>query len=186
MPSKTKSRRKAAPARRPARSRRSAPRRPSRARPAAARRPSIWARQRDAAGRQLHGHGADAGAVALVVLGALLALGLFSGAAGVVGTGLADATAALVGVARYAVPFVCFGLAVLCFRARPGARRDPADRAAKQTEPITAGDGILAVELEPAPLRVGLGLVLLALAVVGALHLADGSPALERLRRLAA
>src|SRR6266511_3167438 len=125
--------------------------------------PSVWERGRESAGRQLGGHGADAAAVALLVLGVLTLLGLVSDAAGAVGSGLADGLGALFGTARYAIPPVCIGFALLFFfHSRPAARR-----AAE-----AAGD-------EPAPLRVGIGCALLGLASVGALHLAGGSPALD-------
>src|SRR6266540_3908906 len=131
--------------------------------------PSVWERGRESAGRQLGGHGADAAAVALLVLGVLTLLGLVSDAAGAVGSGLADGLGALFGTARYAIPPVCIGFALLFFfHSRPAARR-----AAE-----AAGDED-AVAYEPAPLRVGIGCALLGLASVGALHLAGGSPALD-------
>src|SRR5436190_16007709 len=63
--------------------------------------PTVWERRRAEAGRQLHGHGADAIAVGLLVLGILTALGLASDAAGTLGEGLADGLGALFGTARY-------------------------------------------------------------------------------------
>ncbi len=133
--------------------------------------PSVWERGRESAGRQLGGHGADAAAVALLVLGVLTLLGLVSDAAGAVGSGLADGLGALFGTARYAIPPVCIGFALLFFfHARPAARR--------AAEAEAAGDED-AVAYEPAPLRVGIGCALLGLASVGALHLAGGSPALD-------
>src|SRR6266511_2209860 len=132
---------------------------------------SVWERGRESAGRQLGGHGADAAAVALLVLGVLTLLGLVSDAAGAVGSGVADGLSALFGTARYAIPPVCIGFALLFFfHARPAARR--------AAEAEAAGDQD-AVPYEPAPLRVGLGCALLGLASVGALHLAGGSPALD-------
>src|SRR6266540_1785903 len=79
--------------------------------------PSVWERGRESAGRQLGGHGADAAAVALLVLGVV------SDAAGAVGSGLADGLGALFGTARYAIPPVCIGFALLLFffHARPAA-----------------------------------------------------------------
>src|SRR5215470_10268733 len=87
--------------------------------PAPPPRPSTWERGRDAAGRQLHGHGRDAVAIALLVVGVLTALGLAGDAAGGVGRGLGSAAGAMFGLARYAAPAVCIGLAVLCFWWRP-------------------------------------------------------------------
>src|SRR5580765_2897737 len=90
----------------------------SRKRTAPSRR-STWERSRDAAGRQLRGHRQDIAAVVLLVVGVLTALGLAGDAAGGVGRGLGSAAGALFGLARYVVPVVCIGLAVLCFWWRP-------------------------------------------------------------------
>src|SRR5262249_17884763 len=75
--------------------------------------PSAITRGRGAASRQLDGHRADVAAVALVVLGVLLTLGLTSDLAGPIGDGLADATGALFGRGRVAVPVACLGFALL-------------------------------------------------------------------------
>ena len=111
----------------------------------------------------------------LLVLGALTTLGLVSDLAGPVGSGLADGFGALIGRARFAVPFVCLFFAVLLFRQRPAARR--------ALEAEEAGEDAPA---EPAPLRVAVGFSLLGLALVGTLHLAFDRPAvdgsLDRLR----
>src|SRR5688572_8462489 len=64
-------------------------------------RSSTWERGRDAAGRQLRGHGPDLTAVVLLVVGVLMALGLAGDAAGGVGRGLGSVAGALFGVARY-------------------------------------------------------------------------------------
>src|SRR6187549_2952466 len=61
--------------------------------------PTVWERRRAEAGRQLYGHGADAFAVGLLVLGVLTTLGLASDAAGALGEGLADGLGALLGTA---------------------------------------------------------------------------------------
>jgi S-DNA-T family DNA segregation ATPase FtsK/SpoIIIE len=124
-----------------------------------------------AARRQLGGHRGDAAGVALVVLGVLTALGLASNLAGSVGQGLANALGALVGQARYAIPAVCVLGGLVCLRARPAAPLDvDADTELITDEPVPA---------EPAPLRVGVGSALLALSVVGLLHLAHGAPAID-------
>ena len=119
MPSRTSTRRKAAPSKRrksPPRKRRPSPPRARRAAPPP--RLSRWERHRETAGRQLGGHGPDAAAVALLVVAALTTLGLASDAAGAVGSGLADAFGAIFGLARFAVPVLCVVIAVLCFRGR--------------------------------------------------------------------
>jgi S-DNA-T family DNA segregation ATPase FtsK/SpoIIIE len=163
MPSRTTTRKRAPAKRAPAK------RKPA-SRAKAVPEPTVWERQRAAAGRQLGGHGADAAAVGLIVLGALTTLGLVSDAAGAVGKGLADGLGTLFGTARYAVPLVCFGFAILCFRVRPAAQRAAAAQEEEDDD---------AAPYEPAPLRVGLGVALLGLAAVGTLHLTGGSPSLD-------
>jgi len=64
----------------------------------------MLSRGREAAGRQLAGHRADVLAVGLFVVGAIVALGLWTDLAGPVGSGLADGAGAAVGRARVAVP----------------------------------------------------------------------------------
>ncbi|HEY5164641.1 MAG TPA: hypothetical protein VIJ44_01695, partial [Acidimicrobiia bacterium] len=125
-----------------------------------------------AARRQLGAHRNDAIGVALLVLAALTALGLASDLAGTLGRGLADTLGALLGQARYGVPVACVVFAVLCLRARPHPPADPDPAEGPTDEEQPPGR-------EPAPLRVGLGTVLLGLAVVGVLHLTRGAPALD-------
>jgi S-DNA-T family DNA segregation ATPase FtsK/SpoIIIE len=148
---------------------------PGTRKPASPARPSAWERSRDAAGRQLRGHGQDAAAVLLLVVGVLTALGLAGDAAGGVGRGLGSAAGALFGLARYVVPAVCIGLAVLCFWWRPG---DVSLAAAEADEVDGVRDAVVTAA-EPAPLRVAAGLILLGIAALGMLHLAAGGPALD-------
>lgn len=163
MATRTQTRSKRAPAKK-----KPAARKAPAARRSAPPEPSRRDRAREAARRELGGHGADAGAVALLVLAVLTTLGLVSNLAGPVGSALADGAGTLFGKARYAVPIVCVGFAVLLFRARPAARRAlEAEEAGEEPPP------------QPAPLRVGLGVALVGLAVVGALHLAGSSPSID-------
>jgi S-DNA-T family DNA segregation ATPase FtsK/SpoIIIE len=155
--------RKRAPAKRNA-----SPRKTSTRRPAPPPEPTLRIRAREAARRELGGHAADAAAVGLVVLAALTTLGLVSDLADPIGEALADGFGTLFGQARYAVPVVALGFAILLFRARPVARR-----AAEAEE---AGEE---VPSQPAPVRVGVGIALLGLAVVGALHLLGDSPSID-------
>jgi S-DNA-T family DNA segregation ATPase FtsK/SpoIIIE len=127
----------------------------------------------DAARRQLGRHRSDAAGVGLLVLAALTALGLASNLAGSVGVGLDHALGALVGQARYAVPAVCVALAWSCLRARPAPDPNP-DALAPDPDP---DDPIRAAD-EPAPRRIAVGAALLAVATVGLLHLASGSPSI--------
>src|SRR6266498_2794661 len=106
----TKTRRGRASARRRTSTRRKASARkatPARKKAVAAE-PSMLSRGREAAGRQLAGHRADVLAVGLFVVGAIFALGLWTDLAGPVGSALADATGAVLGRARVAVPVACF------------------------------------------------------------------------------
>jgi S-DNA-T family DNA segregation ATPase FtsK/SpoIIIE len=122
------------------------------------------ARGRQAAGRQLAGHGTDVAAVALVVLGVLLTLGLVSELAGPVGSGLADGTAIGFGRGRVVVPIACFGFALaLLWPRRAPIADDEDDEGAP----------------ERAVLRVGIGATLLFLAVVAILHVAYGRPPMD-------
>jgi DNA segregation ATPase FtsK/SpoIIIE, S-DNA-T family len=151
------------------RRRKPAPKRRRDTRRRAPARPTAWERSREAAGRQLRGHGADALAVALVVIGVLTVLGLASDLAGSVGSFLADGSATMLGRGRIVFPAACFGFAVLLFAGyRP--RGLDADEDDEPEEDDTRA---------PAPLRVGLGIVLVMLAVVGLLHLAGGSPPVD-------
>jgi hypothetical protein len=126
-----------------------------------ARTPSPWERHREEASRQLRGHGPDAAAVALLVVGVLTALGLAGDAAGSVGRALGSVSGALFGVARYAVPVVCIGVAVLFFWWRPGG---DVPLAAVEAADDDDGDAPMAEPEPAAPMRVAAGLVLLAIA----------------------
>ena len=70
-------------------------------------------RGREAAGRQLAGHRSDALAVALFVVGVIVALGLWTDLAGPVGSAIADGTGAVLGRARVALPVACIAFAVV-------------------------------------------------------------------------
>jgi S-DNA-T family DNA segregation ATPase FtsK/SpoIIIE len=169
MATRTQTRSKRAPAKRkPSTSKGSGRTAAGSSRRAAPPEPTRRDRAREAARRELGGHGADAAAVALLVLAALTTLGLVSDLAGPVGSALADGFGTLFGKARYAVPLVCVGFALLLFSARPAARRAIEAEEAGEEPPS-----------QPAPLRVGVGVALLGLAVVGALHLTGGSPSID-------
>ena len=146
------------------RQRRRAPARRTTRKPASRRAPArpartALSRSREAAGRQLGGHGPDAAAIALVALGILWVLGLTSELAGAVGRGLESGSAAALGRARVLVPVACFVAAGLLLW------RSAEDRDA---------DG----EDSPrfAPLRVGLGIVLVVIAIAGLLHIGNDRP----------
>jgi DNA segregation ATPase FtsK/SpoIIIE, S-DNA-T family len=116
-------------------------------------------RGREAAGRQLGGYGADAAGIALIALGILFVLGMTSDLAGAVGRGLESGSAAGLGRARVLAPIACFVAAgLLLWRSREGEGRDG--------RPVVV-----------APMRVGLGIVLVVVAIAGLLHLGADRPA---------
>src|SRR2546423_10638385 len=151
------------------RRRKPAPKRRRNTRRRAPARPTAWERSREAAGRQLRGHGADALAVGLVVMGVLTVLGLASALAGSVGSFLADGSATMLGRGRIVFPAACFGFAVLLFAGYRPRGLDAYEEDETEEDETRA----------PAPLRIGLGIVLVMLAVVGLLHLAGGSPPVD-------
>src|SRR5574341_2106963 len=101
MPTRTSPRSRGAPTRRRAASKKPAARRSATRRAAE---PTLRVRASEAARRELGGHAADAAAVGLLVVTALLILGLAGDLAGALGTGLADGIGTLLGRARYALP----------------------------------------------------------------------------------
>src|SRR4051794_4187025 len=169
MPATTTGRRaptragKRKPSRRPA-AKRTRPAKP------ASQGPGAVARSRAAAGRQLAGHWSDVGAIALVVLGALLALGLVSDLARPVGSGLADATGATFGRGRVAVPVACLAFAVLLLWPHRVAARERDDEGAGDTEPLAP---------EVPTVRIAIGALLLFVADLGVLHIAYGRPSID-------
>ncbi|HEY3722458.1 MAG TPA: DNA translocase FtsK [Acidimicrobiia bacterium] len=109
---------------------------------------------REAARAQLHGHGTDAVAIALLALGALSGLALATDLAGPLGHALGSGVTALLGNAAFLVPLGLIAFAGLLLWRR--------------TEDEAA-----------APLRIGIGVVLIVLAVAGLLHVLGGSPQLS-------
>jgi DNA segregation ATPase FtsK/SpoIIIE, S-DNA-T family len=160
MVARARTRRRTSSAKRRRRSRRRTPARPT-----------AWERSREAASIQLQGHGADALAVGLVILGVLTLLGLASDLAGPVGRFLADSGATLLGRGRLALPAACWGFAALLF-----VGRGPLRRATEEGDDQYDDDE---EQHAPAPVRIGLGLVLMLFAAVGLLHLIGGSPDID-------
>jgi S-DNA-T family DNA segregation ATPase FtsK/SpoIIIE len=141
--------------------------------------PAPAPRRRDAARHQLRGHGPDAAAIVLAIVGVLTALGLVGDAAGGVGRVLASVSAAAVGLARYAVPFVTLGVAGLCLFWRPGGEVALAAAEAAEVDAGAAPRRAVRVPTLRAPWRVGTGLVLLGAAGLGVLYLGTGAPPLR-------
>jgi S-DNA-T family DNA segregation ATPase FtsK/SpoIIIE len=104
---------------------------------------------------QLGGHGTDVAAIALLVLGALGMLGVFSDLAGPVGRGIDTAAGWALGDGRVLVPIACGGAAALLLAERA---RDPEHE-------------------HHGGLRIGLGLALAGLAIAGGLHVGGDAPA---------
>ncbi len=129
----------------------------------------IVARSREAAGRQLAGHHADVLAVCLFVVGAIIALGLWTDLAGPVGSAVADGTGAVLGRARVALPVVCFAFGVVLLWPRRSEFIDSGDDTGED-----ADDG----PVEIPTVRIAIGALLLFVADVGILHLAYGRPPL--------
>ncbi len=109
-------------------------------------------RVREAARTQLRGHGTDALALAVLVVGLLTGLALATDLTGPVGSALADGITALLGNGAFLVPTALITVAVLLLWRRPDD------------------------EAPAAPLRVGLGVGLVVLAAAGLLHVLDGAP----------
>ncbi len=143
----TKSSRRA-PARKRAPAKRKPPSKPPRK---AAGRPQA-SRVREAARTQLRGHGTDALALAVLVVGLLTGLALATDLTGPVGAALADGITALLGNGAFLIPTSLVAVAVLLLWRRPED------------------------ESPAAPLRVGLGVGLVVLAAAGLLHVLGGAP----------
>jgi len=147
--------------------------------------PRRSSRLKESARRDLEGHGADALAIGLVVLAALAMLGLVSDLAGPVGVTIANTLGTVLGRARYAVPVVFLVLAVACFAQRPASsrsldRKEKREKENSETDDYANSDNELALaSSELAPLRVGIGFILLGIAAVGALQLAAGDPSIN-------
>ncbi len=133
----TRATRKAKPARRRSRAPKRAPR---------------FVGTREALAEQLAAHSSDAAAIGAAVAGVLVALGVYTTAAGPLGHGLDVALGAALGRGRFLVPIACF--------------------AATAALVLRRGDE----ERERHGLRVGLGAVLTVVAVTGLWHLAAGQP----------
>ena len=103
---------------------------------------------REAARTQLQGHGTDAVALTLLALAALTGLALATDLAGPLGRGVSAGITALLGNGAFLVPLAFLAIAGAAALAPPDE-----DESA-------------------APLRVGIGVVLIVLAAVGLLHVA--------------
>jgi S-DNA-T family DNA segregation ATPase FtsK/SpoIIIE len=110
---------------------------------------------REAARTQLGGHGTDALALAVLVLGLLSGLALATDLTGPVGRALGDGLTALLGNGAVLVPIALVAVAVLLWWRRPDD------------------------EVPAAPLRVGIGVALVLLAAAGLMHVLGGAPSIS-------
>ena len=112
-------------------------------------------RVREAARTQLGGHGIDALALGVLVLGLLAGLALATDLTGPIGAAVGDGLTALFGNGAFLVPLSLIAVAVLLLWRRTDD------------------------ETPAAPLRVGLGAVLVVLAAAGLMHVLGGAPAIS-------
>jgi S-DNA-T family DNA segregation ATPase FtsK/SpoIIIE len=136
-------------------------------------------RGREAAGRQLAGHRADALALALVVVGVLVGLGLWTDLAGPVGSAVADGTGAVLGRARVALPVGCIAFAVVLLWPR---RATQIDLETGEITVVPAESVFPAGSADPVErptVRIAIGAALLIVADVAILHLAYGRPSID-------
>jgi S-DNA-T family DNA segregation ATPase FtsK/SpoIIIE len=122
------------------------------------------------------GHRADLAGLCLIALGIVCGLGIYADRAGVVGHGLALATATSVGPLQALAPLILVVAGVLLVRGRPTATAAPDDSA---TDAATTPDAAAAPADAPAAyslVRRSLGAVVLVLAVLGLLDLTRGAP----------
>ena len=147
-----KSKRRAPEPKRPTARSKPAPRAAAKAEPR-----ESWVR--DAARSQLEGHGGDATAIGILVVGILCGLALATDLAGPVGAGLASGLTALLGNAAFLVPLSLVAVAVLLLWRHPESEDDD--------ELMTA-----------APMRVGIGVGIVVFASAGLMHVLGGAPSL--------
>jgi S-DNA-T family DNA segregation ATPase FtsK/SpoIIIE len=115
----------------------------------------------------------DVVAVTLAAVGSIAALALATDLVGPAGRLIDTAATSALGRGAFMLPVGCFAVAVLLLWSRPLLTGDDGEIADDEQVPI-------------ATYRIGVGVALVLLAVVGLMHLAGGSPALngpmERLR----
>jgi S-DNA-T family DNA segregation ATPase FtsK/SpoIIIE len=103
----------------------------------------------------MRGHGTDALALCVLVLGLLSGLALATDLSGPVGAALGDGLTALLGNGAVLVPLALVAVAVLLWWRRPDD------------------------EAPAAPLRVGIGVALVVLSAAGLMHVLEGAPAIS-------
>ncbi len=151
--------------------RRTTRRAPSRRRPATKRRPTGARRParvhalRDRAAEQLRGHVIDVVAVGLAAAGSITSLALATDLVGPIGRLIDVGATSALGRGAGMLPVGCFAVAVLLLWSRPFLA-DATGASGPDAAPV-------------ASVRIGLGVSLVLLGIVGLLHLGGGSPSLD-------
>ena len=122
---------------------------------AKAARPPRFEATREALTEQLDDHRLDAAAIGSAVIGAIIALGVYTSAAGPLGKGLDVAFGAAFGRGRFLIPLACFAVTAALLMRRPDDDEYEVDRHG---------------------LRVGLGAFLAIVGITGLWDLSAGSP----------
>jgi S-DNA-T family DNA segregation ATPase FtsK/SpoIIIE len=142
-----------------------AKRRPAKRRPGGARRPARGQALRDRAAEQLRGHVIDVVAVGLAAFASITALALATDLVGPVGRLIDVAATSALGRGAGMLPVGCFAVAVLLLWSRPF---------------LADERGMSDVDAAPvASLRIGIGVSLVLLGIVGLLHIGGGGPSLD-------
>jgi DNA segregation ATPase FtsK/SpoIIIE, S-DNA-T family len=121
-----------------------------------------------ASGRALGDHADDVAGLVLMAAAIVTGLGIYADAGGPAGRALDDGAGLALGVLRFALPvaFLAGGLALVLHRGpRPTVDAEPSDG--------PDGDRVYGASVAA---HVGVGAILLTLALAGLLHLAGGSP----------
>ena len=108
------------------------------------------------------GHGHDVWGIVFLLVGAVAALGIYLDAAGMIGHGIAVGSGAIIGRASYLVPLALVGTGIMLMR---GPRVDDA--------------GFVVEDETVGSIRIGIGSLLLLVAVTGMFHLWGGQPTFD-------
>ncbi|MCB0977510.1 MAG: DNA translocase FtsK, partial [Acidimicrobiales bacterium] len=126
--------------------------------------PTGWERFVASLREASRGHGADFAGLFLAVVGVVAGLGIYLRAGGPVGRGVSDLMGTLFGAARVVAPVLLVLVGVLLVRGIPEPNPEPADESAEGS-PASAPVG-----------RFALGGTLVAVAILGLLHMLRGAP----------
>ena len=128
--------------------------------------PTMRAQAKEAFSNQLHSHIDDVIVVACGLVGVLSALAIFSDSVGIVGQILQNIAAFLFGQARIVFPIAFFSVAgLIIWNSRANRFEEDDDEEYEDEE-----------KAEVQPLRVGFGIFLISLCVLGMIHVLAGNP----------